>query len=103
MLLSEPLASLITFFRTNLIKFFLKSQQMSDCFYHITESNKLNEKKKSKNTLIWPCLSDSEFLRRMMERCKHMYSAIYDVMKSYLTHVWKKKKKKKKCNGYITL
>ena len=46
MLLSEPLVSLIiiTFFMTSLIKFYLNSQRMPDSFYHITESNKLNEK-----------------------------------------------------------
>ena len=35
MLLSEPLASLITFFRTSLIKFYYNSQRLSDSFYHI--------------------------------------------------------------------
>ena len=44
MLLSEPLASLITFFRTSLIKFYLNSQRMSDSFYHITELSELNLK-----------------------------------------------------------
>ena len=39
MLLSEPLASLITFFRTSLIKFYHNMQRMSDYFYHITESS----------------------------------------------------------------
>ena len=38
MLLSEPLATLITFFRTSLIKIYLNSQRMSDPFCHITES-----------------------------------------------------------------
>ena len=42
MLLSEPLASFITFFRMSLIKFYLNSQQMSDSFDHITESRELN-------------------------------------------------------------
>ena len=42
MLLSEPLASLITFFRPSSIKFYLNSQRMSDSFYHITESLILN-------------------------------------------------------------
>ena len=42
MLLSEPLASLITFFRTSLIKFYLNSQRMLDSFYHITELSELN-------------------------------------------------------------
>ena len=32
MLLSEPLVSLITFFRTSLIKFYHNSQRMSDSF-----------------------------------------------------------------------
>ena len=53
MLLSKPLAGLITFFRMSLIKFYHNSQQMSDSFYHnsqrmsdsfnyITESSKLD-------------------------------------------------------------
>ena len=42
MLLSEPLASLITIFRTSLIKFYLNSQRKSGSFYHITEMSKLN-------------------------------------------------------------
>ena len=47
MLLSKPFS---------LIKFYLKSQQMSDSFDHITESDKLNEKKKKvQNILIRPC------------------------------------------------
>ena len=46
MLLSEPLAFEITSFRTSLIKFYLKSQRMSDSFNHITESSELKKKKK---------------------------------------------------------
>ena len=42
MLLSEPLASLITFFSTSLIKFYLNIQRMS--FYNITESSDLKKK-----------------------------------------------------------
>ena len=42
MLLSEPLASLIMFFRTSLIKFYLNSQRMSDSFDHIAELSELN-------------------------------------------------------------
>ena len=42
MLLSGPLASLITFFKTSLIKFYLNSQRMSDIFYYITELSELN-------------------------------------------------------------
>ena len=42
MLLSEPLASLITFFKTSLIKFYNNSQRMSETFYHKTELNELN-------------------------------------------------------------
>ena len=38
MLLSEPLASLIAFFSTSLIKVYLNSQRMSDSFYQINES-----------------------------------------------------------------
>ena len=52
MLLSEPLASLITFFKTSLIKFDLNSQRMSDSFYHITESSELNLKIRVQNILI---------------------------------------------------
>ena len=44
MLLSEPLASLITFFRTSLIKFYINSQRMSGSFYHIPELIKLKNK-----------------------------------------------------------
>ena len=50
MLLSEPLASLITFFKTSLIKCYLNSQRMSDSFYHITKSNKFIKKKKGSIT-----------------------------------------------------
>ena len=42
MLLSEPLGSLIMFFKTSLIKFYLNSQQVSDSFYHIIELRELN-------------------------------------------------------------
>ena len=42
MLLTEPLASLKTFFRTSLIKFYHDSQRMSDSFYQITGSRELN-------------------------------------------------------------
>ena len=55
MLLSEPLASLITFFRTSFIKFYLNSQRISDSFYHITELSELNWKIKVQDILIWPC------------------------------------------------
>ena len=34
------------FFRTSLIKFYLKSQRMSDSFYHITKFSELYLKKK---------------------------------------------------------
>ena len=33
--------------KTSIIKFYLNSQQISDSFYHITESNELNKKKKN--------------------------------------------------------
>ena len=46
MLLSEPLASLITFFRTSSMKFYLNSQRMSDSFYHITEFSEPYDKNK---------------------------------------------------------
>ena len=55
--LSEPLASLITFFRTTLIKFYYNNQWMSESFHYITESSKLNWKIRGKNILIWPCKS----------------------------------------------
>ena len=55
MLKSEPLASLITFFRTSLIKFYLNSQRMSDSFCHITELSELNRKTGVQNILGWPC------------------------------------------------
>ena len=50
MLFSEPLANLITFFRTSLIKFYHNSQRMSDSFYQITEPNELNYKIRFKKT-----------------------------------------------------
>ena len=81
MLLSEPLASLMTFFRTSLIKYFNKGQRMSDSFYHITESRELDLKKKGpkhsscRSAMFW------NFYVGI-----HMYSAsTYDVMKSCLT------------------
>ena len=55
MLLSEPLARLITFFRTSFNKICLSSQRMSDSFHHITESRELSEKIRVQNMLIWPC------------------------------------------------
>ena len=64
MLLMEPLASLITFFRTSLIKFYLNSQQMSDSFYHITEFSELDEKKKGSK--IYSFGHVLEFLSRMI-------------------------------------
>ena len=82
MFLSEPLASLITFFRTSSIKFYYNSQQMSDSFYHI---------------LIWPCGS-----AMFWNFCVgvHRYSALtFDVIQSYLASV----QDKKICNDYITL
>ena len=45
MLLSEPIASLLTFFRTSMIKFYRNSQRMTDSLYHITEASELNFKK----------------------------------------------------------
>ena len=51
MLQSEPLVSLITFFRTSLMKFYLNSQRMSDSFYRVTEPSELNlENKDPKHT-----------------------------------------------------
>ena len=48
MLLSEPFASLITVFRTSLIKFYLNCQRMLDSFYHIhvTEFKRIKLKNK---------------------------------------------------------
>ena len=43
MLLGEPLASLITFFKTRLIKFHHNSQRMPDSLYHITESSEISK------------------------------------------------------------
>ena len=64
MLLSEPLASFIKFSKKSLIKFYLNSQWMSDSFYHITESSKLNQENKgSKHTHL--AIIVLEFLRRM--------------------------------------
>ena len=97
MLLSEPLASLVTFFRTSLIKSYHNSQRMSDSFYHITESSELNKKKiRFQNILISPCRS-----AMFWNFCVgiHRYRALtYDVMKSYLTCVCDKKIR----NGCIT-
>ena len=67
---------------------------MSDSFYHITESSELN-KWRSKTYSFGHIL---EFLHRMMSWCKYVYSAIFDVMKSYFAHMWDKKIR----NGYIT-
>ena len=56
MLLSKPLASLITFFRTSLINFYLNSQRMSDSFYHIKRIKlklKLISSLKLSNNPIW--------------------------------------------------
>ena len=53
MLLSEPLESLITFYRTSLTKFYLNSQRMSDSFYDITELSELNWKIRIQNILCF--------------------------------------------------
>ena len=42
--LSKPLASLTTFFKTSLIKFYHNSQQMSDSFYYIHSELNLQKK-----------------------------------------------------------
>ena len=98
-LICEPLASLITFFRTSLIKFYRHSQRMSDSFYHITESRELKKEKKKKKTEHTHSAMFWIFLRRMASWCKRTYSVTYDVKKSYRTRVWDKKFR----NGYITL
>ena len=46
MLLSEPLVSLITFIKTSLIRFYINSQRMSDCFYHINKIKRIKLKNK---------------------------------------------------------
>ena len=59
MLLSEPLAGLITFFQDEFNKKnYHNSQRMSDSFYDITESSELNKEKKKKKVQkipIRPC------------------------------------------------
>ena len=87
----------MTFFRMSLIRFFLNSQWMLDSFYHITETSELNLKKNERrnhtqSSTLW------NFCLRWRHDVNIMYSAIYDVMKSYLTRVWDKKI----YNGYIT-
>ena len=52
MFLSKPLASLITFFRMSLRKFYHNCQRMSDSFYHITESGELQKNKGPKHTCV---------------------------------------------------
>ena len=97
MSLSEPLASLITFLRTNLITFYLNIQRMSDSFHQISEYSESNYKIWFQNIIIWPCKS-AMFLNYCVGI--HKYSALtYDVMKSYLTRVSDKKIR----NSYITL
>ena len=54
MLSSEPLVSLISFLGKSLIEFYHNSQQMSDSFYHITESSELKLKNKDS---IHTCLA----------------------------------------------
>ena len=85
MLLNEPLASLISYFRTSLIKSYHNSQRITDSFYHMTESKQM----RVQNTLIVKCKSAI-----FWNFCVgiQMYSAsTYDVMKSYLTRVRDKK------------
>ena len=70
---------------------------MSDSFYHITESIELNQENKGpKHThlaMFWKfCVG------WLHDVSIYVYSAIYDVMKSYLTRAWDQKI----CNGYIT-
>ena len=45
MLFGEPLASLITFFRMSLMKFYHNIQWMSDSFYHMDESCQIKKMK----------------------------------------------------------
>ena len=64
MFLSEPLASLITFFRTSLIKVYHNSQRMLESIYHITESSKLKNKGPKHTHLAMQVSHVLEFLRR---------------------------------------
>ena len=67
---------------------------MSDSSYHITESSESNFLKKGQNrthmAMFWNFSLDDVII------CKHMYSAMYDVIKAFLTRMWDQKKKKKK-------
>ena len=60
---------------------------MSDSFYHITEFSELSSENKRPKHLFGHVLEKLEFLRRVTSLCKHMYSAINDVMKSFLTRM----------------
>ena len=93
MLLSEPLASLITYFRTSLIKSYHNSQRITDSFYHMTESKKM----RVQNILIAKC--KSAVFWKFCVGIKMYSASTYDVMKSYRTRVRDKKIR----NSYITL
>ena len=93
MLSNEPFASLTTFFRTSLIKFYHNSQRMTDSSYHMTVCKKIRVQNiliaKCKSTMFWNFCVGIQ-----------MYSASNDdVMKYYLTRV----RNKKIQNDYITL
>ena len=64
---------------------YLNSQLMSDSFYHITESSEFNKKNKGpKHTdfaMLWLFFAQDDVMMLLT------YSAMYDVMKSYLNRV----------------
>ena len=64
MLLSEPLASLIAFFWTSLIKFYHNSQRMSDSFYPANTATKLKNKGPKHTNLVKWVSHVLEFLHR---------------------------------------
>ena len=89
MLLSELLASLITFFRTSLIKFYHNSQGMSDSFYQITEFRESNEKKKGpKHTGLCRSAMFWNFLRRNTCTC----TVLPMTSRNLISHVCKTRK-----------
>ena len=84
MLLSEPLASLITFFRTRLIKFYLNSQRMSDSFYHIVDRKRGDQAIFEK----WAC---RVFMRRVIPNFPERFNFPNDAIISKFQNVkiWK--------------
>ena len=88
MLLSEPLASLITFFQDEFNRILL--QQSTNVRFFSTH-NRIQPIKLKKGSKTYSSGYVLDFLSKVTSWCKHMKSAIYDVMKSYLTRVWDKK------------